>query len=209
MVKNFGLVDYLPVWQKMQDFTNQRSASTVDELWLLQHPAVFTLGRAGKKEHLLAPGDIPVVQSDRGGQVTYHGPGQLVGYLLIDLRRLQINIRQLVSGIEMSIIQLLATYGVDAQCRKAAPGVYVADKKVAALGLRIRRGCSFHGFSLNVAMDVEPFGRINPCGYPGLKVIQLRELGVDDDLGQISEQLVLKIQRQFGYDVISQEQAVN
>lgn len=175
-VREFGLLDYQPTWQAMQRFTNERGPATGDEVWLLQHPPVFTQGQAGKAEHLLLPGDIPVVQVDRGGQVTYHGPGQLVCYLLLDVRRLGIGVRDLVSRIEQSLIDLLASYGVSAVSKPDAPGVYVDGAKIASLGLRIRNGRSFHGLALNVDMDLEPFGRINPCGYAGMPMTQLADL---------------------------------
>jgi lipoyl(octanoyl) transferase len=159
----------------MQHFTQNRDADTADEIWLLEHPRVFTQGQAGKAEHVLAAGDIPVVQVDRGGQVTYHGPGQLVAYVLVDVRREGQGVRDLVTSIENSLIDLLAQYDIAAQAKPDAPGVYVGDKKIASLGLRIRRGCSFHGLALNVDMDLQPFQRINPCGYAGLHMTQLRE----------------------------------
>lgn len=171
--RNLGRVEYLPTLESMREFTDQRDCETPDELWLLQHPAVFTQGQAGKSEHLLAPGEIPVVQVDRGGQVTYHGPGQWVVYLLVDLRRRSISVRGIVDLIEQSVIELLADYGVSAAGRAAAPGVYVGDAKIAALGLRVRRGCTYHGVALNVDMDLEPFQRINPCGYRGLAVTSM------------------------------------
>lgn len=174
-IRWLGQVDYASTWHSMQEFTNSRSADTADEIWLLEHPPVFTQGQAGKAEHLLLPGDIPVVQVDRGGQVTYHGPGQLVAYVLVDIRRLGLGVRDLVSLIENSLVQLLADYNVNAAARADAPGVYVGDAKIASLGLRIRRGCSFHGLALNVAMDLEPFKRINPCGYQGLRMTQLAD----------------------------------
>ncbi len=198
-VRELGLQDYLPVWQAMQRFTNERTPETADELWLLQHNPVFTQGQAGKPEHLLLPGDIPVVQSDRGGQVTYHGPGQLIGYLLLDVRRLSVGVRDLVSLIERSLIEVLAGYGVTASAKPDAPGVYVDGAKIASLGLRIRNGRSFHGLALNVDMDLEPFRRINPCGYAGLPMTQLRDLidpvDFNDVLGRLREQLV----RNLGY----------
>jgi lipoyl(octanoyl) transferase len=198
IVKELGLVDYLPTWQAMQEFTDSRDQSSQDEIWLLQHPPVFTQGKSGKSEHLLSTGDIPVVQSDRGGQVTYHGPGQLVAYLLFDLRRRDLGVRALVDVIENSVVALLADYGIKSCARPEAPGVYVGDNKIASLGLRVRRGCSFHGVSLNIDMDLEPFSRINPCGYPGLGVTQLADL-VDDkpDITQIGHQLVEHIVRQL------------
>ena len=200
-VRELGLQAYEPVWHAMQDFTNQRTVDTADELWLVQHPPVFTQGQAGKAEHLLLPGDIPVVQVDRGGQVTYHGPGQLVAYPLVDVRRLGLGVRELVSRIEQSLIDLLASYGVSAEARADAPGVYVNGAKIASLGLRIRRGCSFHGLALNVDMDLQPFQRINPCGYAGLAMTQLADhvagpLEIAEVAARLREQLV----RQLGHE---------
>ena len=180
--RELGLVAYEPTLQAMKDLTDSRTADDPDQLWLLQHPRVFTQGQAGKAEHLLAPGDIPVIQVDRGGQVTYHGPGQWVVYLMIDLRRRGWGVRKLVDTIERSIVLLLAEYGIDAAPRPEAPGVYVGGAKIASLGLRVRRGCSYHGLALNVDMDLEPFSRINPCGYRGLEVTSMARLlpgGVD------------------------------
>lgn len=174
--EDLGTVDYESTWSAMNAFTLGRDENQEDECWFLQHNPVFTLGQAGKPEHILNPHQIPVVNTDRGGQVTYHGPGQLVAYLLVDIKRRKIGIRQLVDLIENSIIELLDGYGIVAATRKGAPGVYVDEKKIAALGLRIKQGCSYHGFSLNVDMDLEPFSYINPCGYPGMSVTQLREL---------------------------------
>lgn len=173
-----GMQEYLPTWQAMRAFTDARSAAQRSELWLLEHYPVFTQGQAGKAEHLLNPGDIPVVQTDRGGQITYHGPGQLVVYLMINLRESGMGIRQLVTAMERSVIDLLAAFDVTATARVDAPGVYIEDRKIAALGLRVRRGCTFHGLALNVDMDLEPFARINPCGYAGLEVTQLKDLGI-------------------------------
>jgi lipoyl(octanoyl) transferase len=200
IVRSYGSRPYTQVWEQMKTFTDERSAETEDELWLVEHPPVFTLGQAGKREHILNPGDIAIVQSDRGGQVTYHGPGQLVGYLLIDLRRRRLGVRDLVSGIENALIDFLASQGIVAQARKEAPGVYVGAAKIAALGLRIRKGRSYHGFSLNVDMDLEPFTRINPCGYEGLEVTQLRLQGVEMDVHGASVQLVDHLKHRFGYD---------
>jgi lipoyl(octanoyl) transferase len=183
----------------MQQFTNTRDADSDDEIWLLQHPPVFTQGQAGKAEHLLFPGDIPVVQVDRGGQVTYHGPGQLVGYLLLDVRRLGIGVRELVSRIERSLIDLLAEYGVETTAKPDAPGVYVNGAKIASLGLRIRNGRSFHGLALNVDMDLEPFRRINPCGYAGLPMTQMRDLIGPIDICQVADRLREQLVRQLGY----------
>ena len=175
-VRHLGKVDYQNTWQQMQDFTNTRQADTDDELWFLQHPPVYTLGKNGKAEHVLKPSDIPVVNSDRGGQVTYHGPGQIVVYTMLDLNRLNIGVRQLVTVLEQTVIDLLASYGIDSNANPDAPGVYVNNAKIAALGLRVRKGCSFHGLALNVDMDIEPFTRINPCGFEGLEVTQLKNL---------------------------------
>ena len=181
VIRQLGVQPYEPVWRAMQHFTETRTEAIADELWVLQHPSVFTQGQAGKAEHLLAPGDIPVIQIDRGGQVTYHGPGQLVIYLLINVRRASVGVRELVSLIEAAIIDTLASFKIEAAARADAPGVYVGDAKIAQLGLRIRRGCSYHGLSLNVAMDLSPFSRINPCGYAGLAVTQLIDLVAEDD----------------------------
>jgi len=198
-VRELGLVEYLPTWQAMQHFTNNRGPQTADEVWLLQHFPVFTQGQAGKAEHLLLPGDIPVVQADRGGQVTYHGPGQLVGYLLLDVRRLGFGVRELVNRIEHSLIDLLAGYGVEAAAKPDAPGVYVDGAKIASLGLRIRNGRSFHGLALNVDMDLEPFQRINPCGYAGLKMTQLRDLVGPVDFAEVMGRLRGELVKQLGY----------
>lgn len=175
-VKDLGTAEYQTVWQSMKDFTDQRSSSTPDELWLVEHPPVFTQGQAGKAEHLLAPGDIPVVATDRGGQVTYHGPGQLVAYPLLDLRRLKIGVRELVTKIEQSVVDLLAEYGISSAPKPDAPGVYVKGDKIASLGLRVRKGCSFHGVAINVDVDLAPFKQINPCGYAGLNMTRLIDL---------------------------------
>jgi lipoyl(octanoyl) transferase len=190
--KHLGLAEYEPTLEAMRNFTDARGSEAADELWLLQHPRVFTQGQAGKAEHLLSPGDIPVVQVDRGGQVTYHGPGQWVLYLLLDLRRRQLGVRALVDIIEQSLVQLLDEYGIDAAARPDAPGVYVGGDKIAALGLRVRKGCSYHGLSLNVDMDLEPFRRINPCGYAGLQVTSMASClpGVSLDMGSIGDRLV-------------------
>ena len=200
-VRELGVQAYEPVWHAMQDFTNQRTADTADELWLVQHPPVFTQGQAGKAEHLLLPGDIPVVQVDRGGQVTYHGPGQLVAYPLVDVRRLGLGVRELVSRIEQSLIDLLASYGVSAEARADAPGVYVDGAKIASLGLRIRRGCSFHGLALNVDMDLQPFQRINPCGYAGLAMTQLTDhVAGPLDMNEVSARLREQLVKHLGYE---------
>lgn len=199
-IRRLGRQPYEPVWRAMSAFTDNRVADTVDELWLLEHDPVFTLGQAGKMEHVLAAGDIPVVPVDRGGQVTYHGPGQIVGYPLIDLRRVGVGVRELVHRIEQSLIDTLAHWSVAAVRREGAPGVYVADAKVAALGLRVRRGCSFHGLAFNVNMDLQPFHRINPCGYKGLEVTQMVDLGGPSRLADVEEVLIGEFCRQFGFD---------
>ncbi|GAB3374318.1 lipoyl(octanoyl) transferase LipB [Azotobacter armeniacus] len=199
-IREPGLIDYLPTWQAMQRFTDRRDAETPDEIWLLQHAPVFTQGQAGKAEHVLFPGEIPVVQVDRGGQVTYHGPGQLVGYLLLDVRRLGIGVRELVSRIELSLIELLAGYGVEAHAKPDAPGVYVGDMKIASLGLRIRNGCSFHGLALNVDMDLAPFQRINPCGYAGMVMTQLKDQARGPvEFAEVSSRLRAQLAAQLGY----------
>ncbi len=200
VVRQSGVRHYSEVRQQMAEFTDRRDETTLDECWLLQHEPVFTQGQAGKEEHLLEPGNIPVVQSDRGGQVTYHGPGQLVCYLLVDLKRRHLGVRKMVDAIEDSIIGLLGEYGINAHAKREAPGVYVGDCKLAALGLRIRRGCSYHGLSLNVDMDLEPFSRVNPCGYVGLKVTDLAHLGIHEDISSVSSRLVTHLVQQFGYD---------
>jgi lipoyl(octanoyl) transferase len=197
-VRRLGVRDYQPVFDEMRALTQSRGESTPDEIWLLQHPPVFTQGQAGKAEHLLAPGAIPVVQADRGGQVTYHGPGQLVGYVLVDLRRLGYGIRSLVTRIEDALVETLGGYGIEAASRRDAPGVYVAGRKIASLGLRVRNGCSYHGLALNVDMDLEPFGRINPCGYQGLQMTQVRELGGPADVEEVSRDLEPRLLRQLG-----------
>lgn len=182
-----------------QAFTDGRELQTPDEIWWLEHDPVFSQGQAGRAEHVLAPGSIPVVQSDRGGQVTYHGPGQLVGYLLIDVRRLQLGVRGLVSAIENAIIATLAGWGIEAAARAEAPGVYVGAAKIASLGLRVRRGCSYHGLALNVDMDLEPFARINPCGMAGLAVTQLADLGAETDISIVRKALTTALLRELGY----------
>ena len=198
--RELGQVSYEPTWQAMQRFTNERDANTADEIWLLQHPPVFTQGQAGKAEHLLFPGDIPVVQVDRGGQVTYHGPGQLVAYLLLDVRRSGIGVRELVSRIERSLIDTLASYGVTANAKPDAPGVYVDGAKIASLGLRIRNGRSFHGLALNVDMDLQPFQRINPCGYAGMAMTQLADLVAGPiDISEVSARLREQLVKHLDY----------
>lgn len=181
VVKNLGRQDYEPVWKAMHTFTDERDENTCDEVWLVEHNPVFTQGQAGKEEHVLAAGDIPIVKSDRGGQVTYHGPGQLVAYVLINLRRKNTGVRELVTHIENTVVNTLHQFGIESAARPDAPGVYVDNKKICSLGLRIRKGCSFHGLALNVNMDLSPFLRINPCGYAGMEMIQLHDLVKEND----------------------------
>lgn len=180
ILRNLGVAEYEPTWRAMQRFTDERGPDTPDEIWLLEHPPVFTLGMNASRDHVLAPGDIPVVQIDRGGQVTYHGPGQLVVYPLVDLRRAGLGVRDIVTALERAVIDYAAELGIVAECRKGAPGVYVDGRKLASVGIRVRRGASYHGIALNVAVDLEPFRRINPCGYAGLEMTRLADLsGVD------------------------------
>lgn len=183
-------MDYELCWRQMQAFTDQRDAATTDEIWLVEHPPVYTLGQAGSRDHILAPGDIPVIHVDRGGQVTYHGPGQAVIYPLWDLRRRKIGIRQLVTMLEQTVIDWLAGQSIEGERRDGAPGIFVAGRKVASLGLRVRRGCSFHGLAVNVAMDLEPFARINPCGFAGLEMTQTSALGGRDSWQTAGEELI-------------------
>ena len=189
VVQHLGRVDYEPTWRAMQEFTATRTAETPDQLWICEHPPVYTLGQAGKPEHLLTDIGIPLVKIDRGGQITYHGPGQVVIYLLIDLPRRQLKVREIVTCIEQAVIDLLAGHGVAAERHEKAPGVYVGPAKVAALGLRIKKGCCYHGVSLNVDMDLSPFAAINPCGYPGMPVTQTRELGISLTPSQAAQAL--------------------
>jgi lipoyl(octanoyl) transferase len=189
LLRWLGRAEYEPTWRAMQSFTEQRGPQTRDEIWFLEHPPVFTLGMNAAREHVLAPGDIPLVQIDRGGQVTYHGPGQLVVYPLLDVRRRALGVRQLVMALENAIIALLASWNIAATAKRDAPGIYVDGRKLASIGLRIRRGCSYHGLAFNVAMDLEPFRRINPCGYRGLEVTDLRTLGVSLELHSVAELL--------------------
>lgn len=199
-VRRLGLMDYERVWHAMQAFTNHRDTQTPDELWLVQHPPVFTQGQAGKAEHILAPGDIPVIQVDRGGQVTYHGPGQIVAYPLIDIKRLGMGVRELVRGIEQAIIQVLNSYDIQAGLIAGAPGVYIDGVKIASLGLRIRKGKSFHGLAFNIAMDLEPFQRINPCGFQGLQVTQLSALANEVRISDVEERLLIRLAGVLGYN---------
>ncbi len=209
IARSLGRQLYNPIWQQLKDFTNTRTANTLDEIWMLEHEPVFTQGQAGKAEHLLQPGKIPLVQSDRGGQITYHGPGQLILYLLVDINSKKLNVRQIVTHIEQAVVQVLASYNIAATTRSDAPGVYVNDAKICAVGLRVRHGCTYHGLSLNVNMDLEPFSRINPCGYAGMQVTQLSEL-VSDLRGPTSVELVGKqllslLATQIGYSEIKYE----
>lgn len=195
-----GRQEYVPCWRDMQAFTDERDESTVDEIWFCEHPPVFTLGLNAAKEHLLAPGDIDVVQIDRGGQVTYHGPGILMVYPLIDIRRAAIGVRRLVTALEQSVVDLAAAYGIDAAAKPEAPGVYVDGAKLASVGLRIRRGASFHGMALNVDADLEPFARINPCGFQDLQMTDLRRLGVDLSLDDTAAKLEPLFLRRLGWN---------
>ena len=199
LVRRLGLMEYEPVWRAMQSFTDHRDANTPDELWLVEHPPVFTQGQAGRAEHVLAPGDIPVIQVDRGGQVTYHGPGQIVAYPLIDIKRLQMGVRALVTGIEQAIIDVLKSYAVDAQTMTGAPGVYINGVKIASLGLRIRRGRSFHGLAFNINMDLEPFQRINPCGFQGLQVTNLSAFA-EVSMTEVEDRLINRLSEVLGYN---------
>ena len=199
-----GRVAYEPTWRAMQRLVDERGPDTPDEIWFLEHPPVFTLGMNARPEHVLAPGDIPVVPIDRGGQVTYHGPGQLVVYPLLDLGRARLGVRPLVEGIERAIVATVAQWGIEAAGRRDAPGVYVGMRKLASIGLRIRRGCSYHGLALNVAMDLEPFRRINPCGYAGLEMTQVSELGGPADLGVVADALAPQLLAALGLGSPSQ-----
>ena len=195
LVRDWGVAPYAEVWTAMRDYTDQRSDETPDALWFVQHPPIYTLGMHARPEHVLMPGAIPVVQTDRGGQVTYHGPGQWVVYPLLDLRRLGFGIRSLVSALEQAVIDLLHGYGIEAHARREAPGVYVGPAKIAALGLRIRRGCSYHGLALNVDMDLAPFAGINPCGYADLAVTRLHDLRPDVSLAEVRHDLERALRR--------------
>ena len=198
LVRDLGRQPYEPVWRAMQRFTDARDAQTTDELWLVEHDPVFTLGQAGKPEHVLMPGEIPVIHVDRGGQVTYHGPGQIVAYPLLDLRRLKLGVREYVQRIEQAVIDTLADWNIVAARRQGAPGVYVNDAKVAALGIRVRRGCSFHGLAFNIAMDLAPFRRINPCGYEGLQVTSMLDLCEVSGIDAVKPRLLEHLAGQFG-----------
>ena len=193
IVRDLGIDEYSAVFHKMRDFTQQRTNNTIDEFWCLQHPAVFTLGANADQKHILSRSDIPIIQSDRGGQVTFHSLGQIIIYILIDLKRKKIGIKTLVEKIELALIHLLRDFNLQAQARSDAHGVYVNDAKVASLGLRVRNGCSYHGLALNVDMDLLPFTMINPCGYPELRVTQLKDLGVHEELSRITDKLIEKL----------------
>jgi lipoyl(octanoyl) transferase len=200
LVRELGHQPYEPVWRAMQEFTNTRDESTPDEIWFCEHESVFTLGLNTRPEHLLAPGDIPVIQIDRGGQVTYHGPGQLMIYPLIDLRRAGLGVRDLVTALEQCVVDLASDYGIEAASRCDAPGVYIEGVKLASVGLRIRRGCSFHGMALNVDVDLEPFSRINPCGFEGLELTDLARLGADSSLDTVRDKLLPHLLRHLKFD---------
>ena len=203
VIRKLGLQSYEPVWRAMQNFTDTRDATTPDEIWFCDHHPVFTLGLAADRTHLLTPGDIPVVQIDRGGQVTYHGPGQLMIYPLLDIRRAGIGIRNLVTALEQSVVDLAADFGIHAASRCDAPGVYIDGVKVASVGLRIRRGASFHGMALNVHVDLEPFSRINPCGFEDLELTDLQSLGAASDLNEVADRLLPLLLRHLGLDATS------
>lgn len=198
-VRHMGCQEYSLVWQQLKVFTNNRTQATVDEIWALEHYPVFTQGQAGLPAHLINPGLIPVVKSDRGGQVTYHGPGQLIIYFLADLRRKKINIRTFIDRLLQSVVEVLSIYNIDANIDKQAIGVYVKGAKICSLGLRVRHGCTYHGLSLNVGMDLEPFNRINPCGYPGLRITQLRDYVNDINIDQVCRQLLPVLKHNIGY----------
>lgn len=195
LARDLGLVAYEPTWRAMQAFTRTRTAETPDQLWLVEHPPVFTLGLAGRPEHVLAPGEIPVVRTDRGGQVTYHGPGQVVAYPLVDLKRAAFGVKEMVRRLEQAVIELLAGYGIEGERQAGMPGVYVRGAKIAAIGLKVSRGCTYHGLSLNSHLDLEPFSRIDPCGYPGLASTRLADLGVGDNVALVRTRLAEGLQR--------------
>ncbi len=198
-IRFLGKQDYLSCWQAMKEFTNQRLSETIDEIWILEHAPIFTQGQNGKPEHVLAAGDIPVLSIDRGGQVTYHGPGQLIAYTLIDVKRKKMNVRELVTAIENSMIQLLKAFKIEATAKCEAPGVYVNNKKIGSVGLRIRRGCSYHGLALNVEMDLEPFTRINPCGYKALEMTQIADFKKQTSLAETGLELIECLSANLGY----------
>ncbi|MBB1268929.1 lipoyl(octanoyl) transferase LipB [Shewanella sp. SR44-3] len=207
-IRHLGQQDYQTVWHAMQAYTDNRDADSQDELWIVEHLPVFTQGQAGKSEHILNPGDIPVIQVDRGGQVTYHGPGQLVAYPLIDIKRAKLGVRQLVNHIEQSIVDMLAPYDIKAYAKADAPGVYVDERKIASLGLRIRKGCSFHGLALNVDMDLAPFRRINPCGYAGLEMVQSKALNGPESVVEAGDKLIETFSKILGYQEVIHHQGL-
>lgn len=207
LVRHLGRVEYEPTWRRMQDFTETRGPQQADQLWFLEHPPVYTLGLNGSRDHVLAAGEIPVVHVDRGGQVTYHGPGQLVVYPLLDLGRARLGVRALVCTLERAVIRCVAGYGIEAQGRRDAPGVYVEGRKLASIGLRIRRNCSYHGLALNVDMDLEPFSRINPCGFRGLELTQLKVLGVVHDMQRVATDLEAALLEELAQAVPSLERS--
>lgn len=200
IIRQLGLRDYEPIWHEMQAFTTSRTEQTTDEFWLVEHPAVFTLGVNAKPEHLLEPDDIPVIKVDRGGQVTYHGPGQIVLYTLVDIQRRNLSVKQLVRHMEQAVIDVLEEFDLSAEGRENAPGVYIQQAKIAALGLRVKRGRTYHGLAFNIDMDLEPFSRINPCGYAGLDVTQTRDLGITESLSVIRKRLVNHLLTNLGYN---------
>lgn len=198
-IRWLGLQDYRSCWQAMRQFTDSRDAITPDEVWLVEHHPVFTQGQNGKTEHLLDPAPIPVVQTDRGGQITYHGPGQLMIYTLIDLKRKKLNVRELVTQLEQTVIQFLAALDIQAYAKPKAPGIYIGDKKICSIGLRVRHGCAYHGLAFNVKMDLQPFTKINPCGFPGLKMTQLSELSAQNNILETGRQLIKYLSTNLGY----------
>ena len=200
LIRHLGFKDYEPVWKQMQSMTSARDSRSTDEIWLVQHPPVYTLGLNGKREHFIKDNDIPVITVDRGGQVTYHGPGQAVAYLLCDIERLGLGISDFVLRLEQSIVDLLETYHITGHRLAGAPGVYVKNKKIAAMGLRIKHGCSYHGLSLNVDMDLSPFNDINPCGYPNMQVTQLKDLGINEEIEAVNQRLIKHLQSNLGYN---------
>jgi len=200
IVRLLGRQDYQVCWEAMKQFTQQRDENTVDEIWLLEHDPVFTQGQNGKPEHLLNPGNIPVIPVDRGGQITYHGPGQVVAYILVDLRRKKLNVREMITILEKSIIHVLADYQLEAAAKREAPGVYIANKKISSVGLRIRKGCSYHGLAFNVTMDLAPFSRINPCGYKQLEMTQLADFKSEVNIKIVERQLMDYLMINLGYN---------
>ena len=203
IIRYLNRQEYRPVWHTMQRYTQRRDDLSPDELWCVEHPPVFTLGQSGKHHHILDPGSIPVVEVDRGGQVTYHGPGQAVVYTLINLRRRKLGVRAMVEALEQAVIALLAEHGIEAQSRRDAPGVYIGDRKIAALGLRVRRGCSYHGVALNVDMDLEPYQRINPCGYPGMAVTHMAAFTAPPTVSEAAQTLAVRLAAELGYTDIT------